>query len=114
VSAPGHRFRAFACALPAVEERDHLGVPSFRVADKIFAQLSADGEVGLVKMPHADQAACLRRSPERYSVPEHWGRFGWTYVRIDGTDDAQLRKLIERSWSLVAPKKLIRSKSTLA
>ncbi len=46
-------FRAIALTQPSAIELDHFGAPSFRVNGKIFAQLSQDGEMGLVKLSRA-------------------------------------------------------------
>jgi hypothetical protein len=99
--------RAFALDLPAAEERDHMGSASFRVAGKIFAQL-VDGEtVALVKMSLDEQAERVADEPNRFWVPAHWAKFGWTYVRIAGTNASELRMLLESSWKRVAPKALV-------
>ncbi len=83
MNATAAQVREFAAALPAVEEREHMGV----------------------KMPFDEQAARVNAEPDRYSLPEHWARFGWTYVRLAGTDPGELRELLERSWQAIAPKK---------
>jgi hypothetical protein len=100
------QFRALACALPQSEERDHLGSPSFRVGGKIFAQLTADGSAGLVKLSLAEQSERVAGQPARYWVPAHWDKYGWTYVRLSGATRNEIAFLLERSWSLIAPRKL--------
>jgi len=103
--SPGDTVRKIALSLPDSEEVQHMGAPSFRVRGKIFAQLSEDGETALVKLSPAHQGECLRASPERFRVPAHWGKFGWTRVRVEGTGAAELRSLLEGSWQLVSRKK---------
>ena len=101
--------RNLAMSLPEVEGRDHFGSPSFRVASKIFAQLSNHGdetERALVKLAPADQAALVMSAPDVFSSVPQWGKHGWTHVLLDGVDEAMLRDLLLRSWRLVAPKKL--------
>lgn len=101
---------ALALSLPNSEERDHFGAPSFRVAGKIFAQLSAQGKSeqrALVKLSSADQSALLMSAPDIFSSVPHWGRHGWTYVRLATVDKSVLHSLLFRSWRLVAPKKLL-------
>jgi hypothetical protein len=99
-------MRELALALPQVEEVEHMGAPSFRVAGKIFAQLSADETVAIVKLSLLEQEDLLRRCPDRASVPPHWAKFGWTYLRIDPANAAELRTILQISWRLIAPKKL--------
>ena len=43
------RFRELAMRLPAVEEHDHFGTPSFRVRGKIFAQFSRSSDDAIFK-----------------------------------------------------------------
>ncbi len=95
-----------ALALPETEERDHMGSPSFRVAGKIFAQLSADEDVALLKLSLADQDERVLTRAGSFWLPEHWSKFGWTYLRIADVDPNELRTLLEGSWRAVAPKKL--------
>lgn len=101
-------FRALALALPETTEADHLGAPSFRVAGNIFAQLSADGATGLVKLPLPQQAARVAAEPQRFWLPQHWSQFGWTHVRLADLAEPDMRHLLAASWRLVAPKKLAR------
>jgi hypothetical protein len=102
--------RDVALALPGTEERHHMGSPSFRVTGKIFAQLTDDGRVALVKLSPLEQAELCAHHPDRFWTPEHWAKFGWTYVRIAGTEMADLRLLVERSWARVAPKNLTKAR----
>jgi hypothetical protein len=105
-AAPGAAFRSIALALPAAEEVEHMGSPAFRVSGKIFAQLAELETAGLVKLSLAEQDACLATDPERFWVPAHWSKFGWTYVRLTRADPAELSRLLEMSWRLIAPKRL--------
>ncbi len=109
MTRPATRFRALARALPGAEERDHLGSPSFRVAGKIFAQLADAESAGLVKMVLDEQAARVHAEPQRFWLPAHWSRFGWTYVRLGATAAAEMDELLQASWSLVAPKSMVRA-----
>jgi hypothetical protein len=106
---PAARFRTLARALPGTEERDHLGSPSFRVASKIYAQLANGESAGLVKMALDAQAARVSAEPRRFWLPAHWSRYGWTYVRLGDTAAAEMGELLEVSWSLIAPKRMVRA-----
>ena len=101
--------RRLALSLPHAEEREHAGSPSFRVAGKIFAQLSqADKRPrrALVKLSAADQAAWLMTDPETFQAEPSWGRHGWTYVQLDRVEAGLLLDLLAQSWRAVAPKEL--------
>lgn len=104
-----NEFRRRALALPRASEQPHHGSPSFRVAGKIFAQLSADEASALLKLPLALQAWGTANFPTA-CIPEggRWGRSGWTKLvwaelPIDALDD-----MISAAWSQVAPADLVR------
>ena len=102
--------RELALSLPEAEQREHFGSPSFRVAGKIFAQLSRQEEEtarALVKLPAADQAALTVSDPETFSSVPTWGRHGWTYLQLRMVDASMVHDLLWQSWRLVAPKVLV-------
>ncbi len=99
-------FKDLALALPLAEEMDHFGSASFRVAGKIFAQLSADGETGLVKLTHDQQAWAIATLPEACAAEPQWGRHGWTRLKLSGLDEERVRDFLTQSWGATAPKKM--------
>lgn len=64
--------RSFALGLPGALERDHHGIPSFRVSDRIFATLP---EPGLLRVFVGEQAiqAAVAEYPDACH-PVYWGR----------------------------------------
>ncbi len=64
--------RSFALGLPGALERDHHGIPSFRVSDRIFATLP---EPGLLRVFLGEQAiqAAVAEYPDACR-PVYWGR----------------------------------------
>ena len=84
-----------------------MGVPSFRVAGKIFAQLSDAEHVVLLKVSIVDQDALRAAKGEDVWLPAHWGKFGWTYVRIASFASDELETYLAKSWTNVAPKALV-------
>jgi hypothetical protein len=102
-------FEDTALSLPDVEEAPHFESRSFRVRRKIFAQLSSDGASGVLKLPLLQQAELVADDPATYSVPPHWGQYGWTNVRLVGVEQEHLRELIVASWRTVAPKKSVKT-----
>ena len=106
--ATGAQMRKLALALPEAEERSHFGQPDFRVRGKIFAGISPDGGRGTLKLSPEMQATLLDARAEAFSpCAGAWGRSGWTYVKLAKAKPAELRFLLEQSWRLVAPKKLV-------
>lgn len=99
-----------ALSLPGAEEKDHFGSPSFRVGDKIYAQLSARDKPeqrAILKLPLADQTALILSGPEVFSSVPQWANHGWTSIRLDGIDAAAFSTLLRQAWELVTPKKLL-------
>ena len=101
--------RVLAMARPESEDKDHFGSPSFRVRDKIFAQLSSPDDAnarGLAKLSPVDQEALALLDPGTYVPAPHWGQYGWTYLELGSIDESTYRHLLEKSWRNVAPKQL--------
>lgn len=99
--------RALALALPEAVEAPHFEATSFRVRSKIFATLGGR-EAPLVVKLTADQQAMMTETQAAVfeAVPGHWGRSGWTRVRLAAADDATVRHALTLAWRNVAPKKL--------
>jgi len=107
--ATAAQMRRVALALPQTEERSHFGQPDFRVRGKIFGGLSRDEKRGNLKLPSELQAMLVDSNPEAFEpAAGAWGRQGWTYVHLARLRVAELGRLVEEVWTLVAPKKLLR------
>jgi hypothetical protein len=93
-----NKFRQLALAQQGAVEQGHFGSPAFRVSGKIFAQLSKDEDVGLLKLPLGVQEWLLAtHTTECWSDPQ-WGRHGWTHVRWAAVEGPLLFHLVEQSW----------------
>jgi hypothetical protein len=108
------QFRKLALALPETEEKSHFEQPDFRVRNKIFAGLSRDLTLGTLKLTPELQAMVLSAEPDVF-VPAAgaWGRSGWTRIVLAKAELPGLRELIAEAYRLVAPKRLISSRSGL-
>ena len=60
-------FRKLSLALPEVEEKSHFEQPDFRVRNKIFSDMSPDGNRGTLKMTPEMQHMLLDAEPETFS-----------------------------------------------
>jgi hypothetical protein len=101
-------FRAAALAMPHAVEVPHFDATSFRVAGKIFAQISADLQTGIVKLSPGMQEWATNTYPDLCSVEPSWGKHGWTRIRLAGLGDELRGELLGASWRAVAPKTLQR------
>lgn len=104
-------LREICMALPeAVEDGAGVGSPAFKVRDKIFAMRhDVDGRTSMwCKAPAGAQQALVESAPDRFFVPPYVGRHGWVGVWLDSTVDwAELAELVEDSYRLTAPKRLV-------
>jgi len=99
-------FRALALGLPQSVEKDHFGASSFRVAQKIFAQLSEDGSTGLVKLPLEIQESVVTGYDGALWAEPNWGRHGWTRFNLASTPAELVGYLLLSSWKTTAPRSL--------
>jgi hypothetical protein len=99
--------RKTALSLPEAEEKETWGEATFRVKDKMFATLGADGKQAGVKASMENQSRLVARDPETFSVSHYTGRFGWVTVQLARVDRDEMRDLLVDGWRRTAPKKLV-------
>ncbi|TDD62120.1 MmcQ/YjbR family DNA-binding protein [Actinomadura darangshiensis] len=105
------RVREICLSLPEVAEKPFGGhtAPSFRIRDKLFVMTSEDGLYLTFKAGPGVQDALVSEAPERFFVPKYVGAKGWVGARLDvGQDWDEIAELIEDSYRLIAPKRLVR------
>ncbi len=107
-----------ALALPETSARESHGSPGWRVggesSGKYFAYVSVrhhdeDAVALLAKTSGPDEmAALIDAEPELYYRPAYYGASGWIALRLDRpqVDWAHVRGWLEKSWRMVAPKRL--------
>jgi hypothetical protein len=102
--------RRLAMALPETLEADHHGMPSFRVAGKIFCTIHQDHPRIMVKLAPEDQDNLAAGHPGVVEpVPGYWGRKGSTFVWREQADAALVEMLLRLAWRNVAPKRLLKA-----
>ena len=109
------RVRGIALALPDAQEKISHGRPAF-FTHKVFAyysgSLRVDGEwvqhpQSVVVQADVAERAALRQTPGTF-VPAYLGVAGWTGIDLDdGVDWTQVAELIEESFRMTAPSRLI-------
>jgi hypothetical protein len=115
-------LRRFALALPQAYEDVHRRRPAFRVDKRIFAMLGVAGspalftslgwdDVAVVKLDRDDQLNMAAAFEGAVTPTETYGHHGWTYLRLDGLDEAALSLVLRLAWTHVAPKRLARTLS---
>lgn len=106
------KLRAICMALPEASEEGGVGNPTFKVRGKIFAMRHPhDGRMSAwLKAPPGAQGALIHTSPQVFFVPPYVGHHGWVGAWLDiglDLDWEQLAELIEESYRMTAPKRLV-------
>lgn len=113
--APIARLREICLALPEAHEVEAWGEPTFRVRNKVFAMYASAGthhgagRPGVwCKASFGNQSLLVQSAPSRYFVPPYVGVRGWVGIFLDdGPDWPEVGALMEDSYRLVAPKRLV-------
>ena len=115
---PIDRLRVVCLALPEAVEQETWEIPTFRVRAKIFAMYveDEDDRPGIwCKAPAGSQAILVGADPQRFFVPPYVGHKGWIGMHLDRRVKwREVQVVVERSYRLTAPKRLIESRGTTA
>src|SRR3989442_14655185 len=92
--------RRLALALPETIERSHLSRPDFRVRNKIFATVPADGQTVVLRLAPADVDVLVSAAQATL-----WNerRGPWLWIRLDRVALSLLMDLLADAWRTVAP-----------
>lgn len=106
------RLRAICLAFPEAEEAGGVGTPTFKVRGKIFAMRHSLHDANRwsmwCKAPPGVQGLVVGNDPGRFFVPPYVGSKGWIGAYLDVEQDwDELADLIEESYRMTAPKKLV-------
>ena len=106
------RLRKICLALPEATEKEAWSEPTWRVKNKMFAQMD-DYHHGsphcAVWLPSAIEAqeALIAADPKRFFRPPYVGHKGWVGIVLDtGPDWAVVAELVREAYRRVAPAKL--------
>jgi hypothetical protein len=101
--------RKLALSFPEAEERETWGEATFRVRNKIFMMLGADGKRASVKGTREEQAALVAENPDTFYRPEYVGVHGWVGIVLARVDPDEMRELVTEAWRMTAPKRLVKT-----
>lgn len=105
----GEAARRLALSFPEAREQETWDHPTFRVRDRMFMAMAADGRSVTVKATREAQAALVGSEPETFSIPAYVGHHGWVAVALHRVDPDELAELVEEAWRMTAPKRLVRA-----
>jgi predicted DNA-binding protein (MmcQ/YjbR family) len=104
-------------SLPEAVRRDLNEHADFRVRGKVFAYFlndhHGDGIISVCcKSELGENVDRASREPARFYLPPYIGPRGWFGLRLDdeAVDWSEVRNLVELSYGLVAPKRLLLKK----
>jgi hypothetical protein len=100
--------RELALALPSTIERPSYGTPGFRVADRLFARIREEGDVLVVWVDGLDEKEfMIAADPATFFTTPHYDGHPTVLVRMDAVGRDELAELLEASWRIRAPKRLV-------
>jgi hypothetical protein len=107
-------FRRIALALPDAVEGEHMAHPDFRVHGRIFASLTPERRLGMVKLTPAQQRAVLAGGDTFFPAAGAWGRQGCTHVRLADADRAAVASALRLAWenAMALPARRVRAASS--
>lgn len=107
---PGVTFgelRAYALALPGVEEGTSYGTPAFRVKGKFFVRLKEDGETIVLKTDFYERDHLMESDPAAFFTTDHYRDYPMVLVRLAAVRPARLHALVLDGWRRLATKRMI-------
>jgi hypothetical protein len=100
--------REIALSLPETSEKPSYGTPGFRVRDRLFARLRDDNEILVLWRESLDEKEfLLEAEPEKFFTTPHYDGHAMVLVRLASVDRKELAELLDESWRLRAPKRLV-------
>lgn len=98
--------RQIALALPETEEKDHFGMPSFRVKGRIFSTMRVKEKLAMVSLSPVDQSVFNSfDAAVFYPVPNKWGLKGATFVNLDLVRRDMLEDALNLAWEKAGGRK---------
>ncbi|MGP4047002.1 MmcQ/YjbR family DNA-binding protein [Streptomyces sp. 2A115] len=102
--------RRIALSLPDTTEKIAWGMPTFRVAGKMFATLPEDETSIAVRCPKVERDELVLAEPGKFWIADHEAGFAWVRVRLALLEDTdELRDILADSWRQAAPTRLLES-----
>ncbi|OEU86887.1 hypothetical protein DB35_25160 [Streptomyces abyssalis] len=102
-------IRDIASGLPgAYEQASYGGQPSWRTKPRGFAWVRDEPEALVVWVGSVEEKLALVGSePAKFFTTSHYDGYPVLLVRLEGVDRAEAAELIEESFRLRAPKRLV-------
>lgn len=96
-------LRALALCLPAVTERASYGTPAFFVGKALFARLTGDDGVLMVRVAdEGEKRALVSSQPDVFFTTPHYDGYAAVLVRLPEVAPDLLAELVTDAWRLRA------------
>jgi hypothetical protein len=102
-------LRRIALSFPEANEKPSYGKPSFFIAKKFFTRLrDEDASIVWIVGSIDERDHLLEMDPKTYFITDHYHDYPAVLVRIARIDKRMLRKMLERRFRAIAPKKVLK------
>jgi hypothetical protein len=103
------QFKKTALSFPEAHEKPSYGSPAIFVAKKFFTRLRAqDNSVVFIVADIPTRDMMLELDPKTYHITDHYKDYPAVLVRMERITPDELKRMLERRWRAIAPKKLIK------
>ncbi|MDQ1034865.1 hypothetical protein QFZ75_001281 [Streptomyces sp. V3I8] len=102
--------RRICLSLPDTVEKTAWGMPTFRVAGKMFVTLPEEETSMAVRCPKAERDELVLAEPAKFWIADHEAGSAWVRVRLAALEDGgELRDILADSWRQAASTRLLES-----
>jgi hypothetical protein len=99
---------AIGVRFPEVEVGTSFGTPALRVHGKGMCRLRTNPDALVLRVVDlGEREALLQGQPEAFFSTPHYDGYPYVLVRLDAVDPDELTELLEESWRLRAPKRVV-------
>jgi hypothetical protein len=103
-------LRKVALSFPGAKEEPSYGKPAFKIEKKFFTRLRGeDASIVWIVDSIDERDALIEMDPKTYFITDHYRNYPSVLVRIARLNEAMLRKMLERRWRAIAPKKMLKA-----
>jgi hypothetical protein len=96
-----------ALAYPGTEVGTSYGTPAVKVRGKLFVRLHQDGDAVVVRIDMSERTMRMQADPKAFYITDHYLPYPWMLVRLSAVRRDDLDDLLEDSWRLQAPQRLV-------
>jgi hypothetical protein len=103
------QFRKIALSFPETSEKLSYGSPAIFVAKKFFTRYrKADNSLVFIVADMHTRDMMPELDPKTYFITDHYKDYPSVLVRMERITTDELKRMLERRWRQIAPKKLVK------